>query len=48
MYVHDTDNFIYIEYDDEYEIMKRKISRLDTSNYSVTYSISLVNKKVSG
>jgi len=45
----DTDSLIYlIECDYIYEIMKRDISRFDTSNYAVdnVYDIPLVNKKV--
>jgi len=44
----DTDSFIYlIECDDVYEIMKRDISRFDTSNYTVdnVYGILFANKK---
>jgi len=47
----DTDSLIYlIECDNVYDIMKRDISRSDTSNYAVdnAYSISLINKKVPG
>jgi len=50
MYI-DTDNFIYhIECDDVYNIMKRDISRFDTSDYSNdnAYGIPLPNKKVPG
>jgi len=47
----DTDSLIYlIECDDMYDIMKRGISRFDTSDYVVdnAYSIPLVNKNVPG
>jgi len=47
----DTDSLIYlIECDDVYEIMKRDISRFDTSDYTIdnVYGIPLVNKKVPG
>jgi len=44
----DTDSLIYLmECDDVYDIMKRDISRFDTSNYAVdnAYGIPLANKK---
>jgi len=47
----DTDSLIYlIECNDVYDIMKRDISRFDTSDYAVdnAYRIPLVNKKVPG
>jgi len=46
----DTDSLIYhIECDDVYDIMKRDISKFDTSDYSDNvYSMSLANKKVPG
>jgi len=47
----DTDSLIYlIECEDVYNIMKRDISRFDTSDYVVdkAYGIPLVNKKVPG
>jgi len=42
--------FTVIECDDVYDIMKRCISRFDTSDYAIdnAYDISLVNKKVPG
>jgi len=46
-----TDNLIYlIECDDVYDIIKRAISRFDTSDYAIdnAYGISLVNKKRPG
>jgi len=48
----DTDSLIYhIECDDVYEIMKRDISRFETSNHAIdnvynVYGIPLANKKV--
>jgi len=48
MYI-DTDSLIYlIECDDVYGIMKRDISRFDTSDYAVdnVYDIPFINKKV--
>jgi len=47
----DTDSLIYlIECNDVYDIMKRDISRFDTSDYAVdnAYGIPLINKKVPG
>ncbi|XP_018400325.1 PREDICTED: uncharacterized protein LOC108777842 [Cyphomyrmex costatus] len=47
----DTDSLIYhVECDDVYEIIKRDISRFDTSDYAIdnAYGIPLVNKKVPG
>jgi len=47
----DTDSLIYlIECNDVYEIMKRDISRFDTSDYTIdnVYGIPLANKKVPG
>jgi len=47
----DMDSLIYhIKCDNVYEIMKRDISRFDTSDYAVNnvYGIPLVNKKVPG
>jgi len=47
----DTDSLIYlIECDDVYDIMKRDISRFDTTDYAVdnAYGFPLVNKKVPG
>jgi len=46
-----TDSLIYlIEYDYVYDIMKRDISRFDTSDYAVdnAYGMPLINKKVPG
>jgi len=46
MYI-DTDSLIYlIEYDDVYNIIKRDLSRFDTSDYAVDNGILLVNKKI--
>jgi len=50
MYI-DTDSLIYhIECDDVYDIMKRDITKFDTSDYPIDneYGIPLINKKVSG
>jgi len=47
----DTDSLIYnIECDDVYDIMKRDITKFDTSDYPIdnAYGIPLVNKKVPG
>jgi len=45
----DTDSLIYsIECDDVYDIMKRDITKFDTSDYPIenAYGIPLINKKV--